>query len=147
MQLCRKDSLKDWLQSNPVRDYLNVINFFEQIVMAVEYVHLNNLIHRDLKVCSMCQGVVLPYYELVLSRFSCIFQPSNIFFSMDGHIKIGDFGLVTTMLEGAEEQRTPLDSSSSSGSKGERHTAQVGTELYMSPEQVIGTNNFNQHVL
>lgn len=50
MQLCRKDSLKDWLQSTPKRDYLNVINFFEQIVMAVEYVHLNNLIHRDLKV-------------------------------------------------------------------------------------------------
>lgn len=55
---------------------------------------------------------------------------------MDGHIKIGDFGLVTTMLEEGEEQRTPLDSSSSSGSFGERHTAQVGTELYMSPEQV-----------
>lgn len=113
MQLCRKDSLKDWLQSTPKRDYLNVINFFEQIVMAVEYVHLNNLIHRDLK-------------------------PSNIFFSMDGHIKIGDFGLVTTMLEEGDEQRTPLDSSSSSGSLGERHTAQVGTELYMSPEQRKG---------
>ncbi|XP_034234770.1 eukaryotic translation initiation factor 2-alpha kinase [Thrips palmi] len=113
MQLCRKDSLKDWLQSTPKRDYLNIINFFEQIVMAVEYVHLNNLIHRDLK-------------------------PSNIFFSMDGHIKIGDFGLVTTMLEEGEEQRTPLDSSSSSGSFGERHTAQVGTELYMSPEQRKG---------
>ena len=66
---------------------------------------------------------------------------------MDGHIKIGDFGLVTTMLEGAEEQRTPLDSSSSSGSVGERHTAQVGTELYMSPEQVITANGSNQHVL
>lgn len=65
-----------------------------------------------------------------------ILQPSNIFFSMDGHIKIGDFGLVTTMLEESEEQRTPLDSSSSSGSFGEHHTAQVGTELYMSPEQV-----------
>ncbi|KAK3909732.1 Eukaryotic translation initiation factor 2-alpha kinase [Frankliniella fusca] len=113
MQLCRKDSLKDWLQSTPRRDYLNVINFFEQIVMAVEYVHLNNLIHRDLK-------------------------PSNIFFSMDGHIKIGDFGLVTTMLEETDDQRTPIDSSSSSGSFGERHTALVGTELYMSPEQRKG---------
>ncbi|KAJ1525913.1 hypothetical protein ONE63_009102 [Megalurothrips usitatus] len=113
MQLCQKECLKDWLRNNPKRDYTNVINFFEQIVMAVEYVHLNNLIHRDLK-------------------------PSNIFFSMDGNIKIGDFGLVTTMLEGGEEERTPLDSSSSSGSFGERHTALVGTELYMSPEQRKG---------
>ncbi|XP_026280296.1 eukaryotic translation initiation factor 2-alpha kinase [Frankliniella occidentalis] len=111
MQLCQKDSLKDWLQSTPKRDYLNIINFFEQIVMAVEYVHLNNLIHRDLK-------------------------PSNIFFSMDGHIKIGDFGLVTTMLEETDDQRTAIDSSSSSGFSG--HTAQVGTELYMSPEQRKG---------
>lgn len=65
---------------------------------------------------------------------------------MDGHIKIGDFGLVTTMLEESEEQRTPLDSSSSSASFGERHTAQVGTELYMSPEQVSNSTSMLNHI-
>lgn len=60
-------------------------------------------------------------------------QPSNIFFSLDGQIKIGDFGLVT----GMAEISTPC-----SHRPGHRlcakHTQQVGTQLYMSPEQLNG---------
>ena len=61
---------------------------------------------------------------------------------MNGNIKIGDFGLVTaTTVE--EDVHTPspkecddniasiLNQSSSS------HTNRVGTQLYMSPEQVL----------
>lgn len=111
MQLCRRDTLKDWLRANPRREKEYVLDIFNQIVRAVEYVHLKGLIHRDLK-------------------------PSNIFFSLDGQVKIGDFGLVTAMIEDTtEEYASPV-----LGKRilDERHTARVGTQLYMSPEQVSG---------
>ncbi|KAL5016923.1 hypothetical protein ScPMuIL_006512 [Solemya velum] len=107
MQLCQRETLKDWLAANAYRDYHLILDIFDQIVSAVEYVHDNSLMHRDLK-------------------------PSNIFFSREGVIKVGDFGLATAM---AEQQ----DSDYSSGSdKHGKHTAQVGTQIYMSPEQILG---------
>lgn len=51
MQLCQRLSLREWLkQHTSARDRLWVLNIFQQIVDAVEYVHLQGLIHRDLKV-------------------------------------------------------------------------------------------------
>jgi len=54
---------------------------------------------------------------------------------MDGSIKIGDFGLVTAIEENCcdscySNTQSPLLHD------GRRHTDQVGTKLYMSPEQV-----------
>uniref|UniRef100_A0A182ME23 non-specific serine/threonine protein kinase n=1 Tax=Anopheles culicifacies TaxID=139723 RepID=A0A182ME23_9DIPT len=109
MQLCHKQSLKEWLCMNgfPARRD-KIVPIFEQIVAGVEYVHLKGLIHRDLK-------------------------PSNIFFSLDGRIKIGDFGLVTDSsdLQYDSENNMPT-------MVPDRHTRQVGTQLYMSPEQLKG---------
>uniref|UniRef100_A0A182N7B5 non-specific serine/threonine protein kinase n=1 Tax=Anopheles dirus TaxID=7168 RepID=A0A182N7B5_9DIPT len=109
MQLCHKQSLKEWLSMNgfPARRD-KIVPIFEQIVAGVEYVHLKGLIHRDLK-------------------------PSNIFFSLDGRIKIGDFGLVT------DSSDLQYDSENNVPTMGpDRHTRQVGTQLYMSPEQLKG---------
>lgn len=51
MQLCHKDTLKDWLKTNcENRDKTTIFDLFYQIVDAVEYVHSQDLIHRDLKV-------------------------------------------------------------------------------------------------
>jgi len=55
---------------------------------------------------------------------------------MDGQIKIGDFGLVTTMFEDTEDRRAAIEASGTPARMRNLHTAQVGTELYMSPEQV-----------
>lgn len=109
MQLCQKHSLKDWLLKHSYEERKpQVLPIFEQIIGAVEYVHLKGLIHRDLK-------------------------PSNIFFAMDGQVKIGDFGLVTDMSENSSpEVESPGINCA------QRHTQQVGTHLYMSPEQVSG---------
>ena len=72
MQLCQKESLKTWLRSCTLeRNRIRSLQMFNEICLGVEYVHSQGLIHRDLK-------------------------PGNIFFSSDGTIKIGDFGLVTT---------------------------------------------------
>lgn len=111
MQLCHKNSLREWLKDNTKnRDMTFIFNIFSQIIQAVEYVHLQGLIHRDLK-------------------------PSNIFFSLDGQIKIGDFGLVTEMIE-SDEGITIHDNKKKW--LNEQHTDRVGTQLYMSPEQISG---------
>ncbi|XP_039760075.1 eukaryotic translation initiation factor 2-alpha kinase-like isoform X3 [Pararge aegeria] len=110
MQLCRRESLHDWLRSNRTwevrRDQIKTL--FSQIVSAVEYVHLAGLIHRDLK-------------------------PSNIFFAPDGKVKVGDFGLVTTMTENSQDGESPQEINAHAS-----HTHRVGTHLYMSPEQLLG---------
>lgn len=125
MQLCMKNSLKDWLRANDLQlRNGKTFEIWNQIIEAVHYVHLKGLIHRDLK-------------------------PSNIFFSLDGQIKIGDFGLVTDMAEMPTDLVTSSSSISNSNSSSfgdfdftnirqKNHTQRVGTSLYMSPEQSNG---------
>ena len=65
-------------------------------------------------------------------NFIYILQPSNIFFSLDGYVKVGDFGLVTA----TEEQCLDEVEIDDRRCGIHRHTDQVGTKMYMSPEQV-----------
>lgn len=53
MQLCMKESLREWLQRRNTEAAISVndsTNVFHQITLAVEFIHNQNLIHRDLKV-------------------------------------------------------------------------------------------------
>lgn len=51
MQMCQRESLKDWLNGNTLsRDRSQCLDFFHQILCAVDYVHQHGLMHRDLKV-------------------------------------------------------------------------------------------------
>jgi len=76
--------------------------FFNQMILAVEYVHEQGLIHRDIK-------------------------PSNFMVSKSGQIKLLDFGIAKNTNEGAVDYtKTGL-------------MQQMGTPLYMSPEQVKNT--------
>ncbi|KAG8453329.1 hypothetical protein GDO86_000099 [Hymenochirus boettgeri] len=111
MQLCRKENLKDWMSTRCTleeRPQSESLHIFLQIAEAVHFLHSKGLMHRDLK-------------------------PSNIFFTIDDIVKVGDFGLVTAMDQEEDEESvlTPMPAYA-------RHTGQVGTKLYMSPEQIYG---------
>ncbi|NWW79060.1 E2AK2 kinase, partial [Climacteris rufus] len=93
MEFCEKGTLEKWIAKNREDRMYRVMahDKFLQIVKGVEYIHSEDLIHRDLK-------------------------PQNIFISHDDKIKIGDFGLVTSV-------------------EYETLTENRGTKSYMAPEQ------------
>ncbi|XP_059373825.1 eukaryotic translation initiation factor 2-alpha kinase 3-like isoform X2 [Carassius carassius] len=120
MQLCRKEDLKDWMAQRclpELREHAQCLDIFLQIAEAVDFLHGKGLMHRDLK-------------------------PSNIFFTMDDVVKVGDFGLVTAMDQEEDDEElstlAPMPVYA-------RHTGQVGTKLYMSPEQMSG-NSYSHKV-
>ncbi|XP_041106770.1 interferon-induced, double-stranded RNA-activated protein kinase-like isoform X2 [Polyodon spathula] len=88
MKLYEKGTLKNWIDDKnhlkTTRSKTDALKIFTQMVDGVEYIHSNNLIHRDLK-------------------------PRNIFLNEDDKIKIGDFGLATEIIDennGNSIQRT-----------------------------------------
>nr|XP_019961557.1 PREDICTED: eukaryotic translation initiation factor 2-alpha kinase 3 [Paralichthys olivaceus] len=120
MQLCRKENLKDWMAQRCLseqREHNQCLEIFLQIAEAVDFLHTKGLMHRDLK-------------------------PSNIFFTMDDVVKVGDFGLVTAM---DQEEDDDEPSALTPAPLLTRHTGQVGTKLYMSPEQLSG-NSYSHKV-
>ncbi|XP_026334752.1 interferon-induced, double-stranded RNA-activated protein kinase isoform X1 [Ursus arctos] len=95
MEFCDKGTLEAWIDNRRGKkpDKPLSLELYEQIAAGVEYIHNQQLIHRDLK-------------------------PGNIFLVNTKHIKIGDFGLVT------------------SSKDYENRTSNKGTLRYMSPEQI-----------
>ncbi|XP_014772435.1 eukaryotic translation initiation factor 2-alpha kinase 3 isoform X2 [Octopus bimaculoides] len=128
MMLCKRETLKDWLtQHTEKRNPEVVLDYFDQIVEAVDYVHKKGVLHRDLK-------------------------PSNILFSKDGLIKVGDFGLATAMTNFLESEAKVTDNMKETTDTDEyvnvsykRHTGGVGTQIYMSPELING-KDYNEKV-
>lgn len=77
-----------------------ILDWFTQICLALKHVHDRKIIHRDLK-------------------------SSNIFLTKDNRIKLGDFGIATTLTSTFEKARTI-----------------IGSPYYLSPE-IIDNKPYN----
>lgn len=108
MQLCLRESLHDWLRLNRTVEARGDIA---------------NLFRQIVSAVEYVHLAGLIHRDL---------KPSNIFFAPDGRVKVGDFGLVTDMSNNSQDGEVPPFDSHA------KHTHQVGTRLYMSPEQLMG---------
>lgn len=75
LEYCEGGAFKDFLKLHFGRLNFNVVAFYVgEIVNVLEYLHINGVVHRDLKVSTSA------------------IQPENIMLSKTGHIKLIDFG-------------------------------------------------------
>jgi serine/threonine protein kinase len=103
MEYIEGQTLEDFLLKKGKLTSLEIEGLFNQMILAVEYVHGQGLIHRDIK-------------------------PSNFMVTKNGQIKLLDFGIAKNTNEGAVDYtKTGL-------------MQQMGTPMYMSPEQVKNTS-------
>lgn len=107
MELCRPHTLKDWLDKRREhRPPEECVAIFKAVVTAVDYLHRQDFMHRDIK-------------------------PQNILFDeRTGQVKVSDFGLATVITEGTLETSYRGQRKDSL-----QHTTRQGTAMYMSPEQ------------
>lgn len=102
MEYCSGDTLRSVLDEKLPCATENW-KMLREILQALSYIHSKGTIHRDLK-------------------------PANIFLGSNGEVKLGDFGLATTIGHKIEKtgHKKPTPESFSIG---------IGTPLYCSPEQ------------
>jgi Tol biopolymer transport system component len=109
MQLLEGQTLKARISGKPVR-IDDVIDYGIQIAMGLDKAHSTGITHRDIK-------------------------PANIFITVDGHVKILDFGLAKPDVErGTDISSMPTLADENLTTPG----VVLGTIAYMSPEQAHG---------
>ncbi|XP_025409124.1 LOW QUALITY PROTEIN: eIF-2-alpha kinase GCN2 [Sipha flava] len=107
MEFCEKSTLRNAVDNGLYKEPKRVWRLLREIVEGLSYIHQQGIIHRDLK-------------------------PVNIFIDSEDHVKIGDFGLATTIIQrhipdmdSVNTQDIFVDTS---------QTGNIGTALYVAPE-------------
>ena len=107
MEYIDGETLEQYINSQGKLSDEVIQSLFNQMVEAIEYIHSQGFIHRDIK-------------------------PSNFMLTLDGKIKLLDFGIAKNTNEGTlEYTKTGL-------------MQQMGTPLYMSPEQIKNTSEITK---
>ncbi|KAL1501167.1 hypothetical protein ABEB36_006549 [Hypothenemus hampei] len=113
MEFCEKSTLRTAIDNHLYTDENRVWRLFREIVEGLAHIHLQGMIHRDLK-------------------------PVNIFLDSNDHVKIGDFGLATTIAMRKYGENYQMSKSQALENLREEFdeskTGQVGTALYVAPE-------------
>lgn len=107
MEYFEHGTLSDALEKRSSIDRVENLRYLQSIATGLQYLHDRNVMHRDLK-------------------------PTNIFLTKDNVPRIGDFGLA--------KRREPIGSAAElavfGSSSGKQASAQGGSPLYSSPEQL-----------
>lgn len=123
MAYCGKRTLNTYLQDpKRVVNEDEILNVCVQLCKALAYMHSKQVIHRDVK-------------------------PANIFYTEDGDVRLGDFGLSRDLSEADDPAIDSANSSSShlrsSGSRTDATTTHIGTQIYSSPEQLTSRGHYD----
>lgn len=109
MEYFARGTLADWLRTRKGFYRLDVLQYIKQVAEGLEYLHHQDVVHRDLK-------------------------PTNIFVSNDNILKIGDFGLAKR-----RDPASGAPDLASNVLGGHQEQSVVGgSPLYCSPEQRRG---------
>jgi cell cycle related kinase len=104
------------------------------IIDAIEYIHSNHIIHRDIKPSSKLNIILItlrllfPYFCFLL--YYILFIHLDILLSRSGQIKIADFGLARVY---DANDKSPL-------------SHQVATRWYRAPELLFASRYYDQGV-
>lgn len=96
----------------------NIKSYIIQTLKGLEYLHMNWIMHRDLKVSELS-------YQRMTMILNKNFQPNNLLVNSDGILKVGDFGLAKFY-----------------GSPTRVNTHQVVTRWYRAPELLFGARHY-----
>ena len=111
MEYCEGNTLKEIIENNKNVTEQEKWKYIIEILDALDYIHNNNLIHRDIK-------------------------PGNIFLNKNKQIKIGDFGLAKIKKKEVEINNNKFQSKKEFINNGDDlMTYNIGTKYYCSPEQ------------
>mgnify|MGYP004481605333 CR=1 FL=1 len=123
MAYCGRRTLNNYLEdpSRSVKEE-EILHVCEQLCRALAHIHSKHIIHRDVK-------------------------PANIFYTEDGDVRLGDFGLSRDLSEADDPAIDSANSSSShlrsSGSRTDATTTHIGTQIYSSPEQLTSRGHYD----